>query len=209
MTSRCFDVWNYVFVLQYSLSVIGRSRVAISSKWFPNLSRQVHHWVTRQPSRAFDQEWSSNQFPLVSLWGLSNGLVFVPEGALTPLLLTSLSFPLRAYRSYWNDNCFSIYGQNNWAHFSKPQWPLKHLTTVTREINLGQLSIWVQTQRLSEIKLNDARGQFLVTSLLVGHLHLCGRPFTKCIEMTGALICCVAWSFSRCINGRSENILSS
>lgn len=82
--------------------------------------------------------------------------------------------------------------------FSKPQWPLKHLTTVTREINLGQLSIWVQTQRLSEIKLNDARGQFLVTSLLVGHLHLCGLPFTKCIDMmqqaadrSPFLLCCM------------------
>lgn len=81
--------------------------------------------------------------------------------------------------------------------FSKPQWPLKHLTTVTREINHGQLSIWVQTQRLSEIKLNDARGQFVVTRLLVGHLHLCVRPLTKCcIEtlQTGAHICCPAWS---------------
>lgn len=29
--------------------------------------------------------------------------------------------------------------------FSKPQWLLKHLTTVTSEINLRQLSIWVQT----------------------------------------------------------------
>lgn len=26
-------------------------------------------------------------------------------------------FPLWAYCSHWNDNCFSICGQNNWAHF--------------------------------------------------------------------------------------------
>lgn len=156
MTSRCFDVWNNVIVVQYSSSVIGRSHVAISLKWFPNLSGQVHHWVTPQHSHAFDQEWSWNQFPLVSLWGLLNGLVFVPEGALTPLLLTSLSFPLWAYRSHWNYNCFSICGQNNWAHFSKSQWLLKHLTTVTREINFRQLSIWVWASELSEINLNVA-----------------------------------------------------
>lgn len=78
------------------------------------------------------------------------------------------------YCSHWNDNCLSLCGQNNEATppppppIWKPHWFLKHLTTVSRGINLRRLSIQLKAEGLFEIKLNAAWGQSLLTSLSVG-----------------------------------------
>lgn len=66
MTSQCFDVWNNVFLWCH----IHRAWLPVFYKWRPNLSRQLRHWVTREPSHAFDWEQSWNQSPAVPLRGL-------------------------------------------------------------------------------------------------------------------------------------------
>lgn len=109
-TSRCFDVWNNVIVGQYlSGALVGPMQ--------PYLPNGFLIWVDGCNIGSFasivmhlTRNKAEINFPWFLCGAFFNDRVFVPEGALTPLLLTSLSFIPWAYQSHWNDNCFSICG---------------------------------------------------------------------------------------------------
>lgn len=114
-----------------------------------------------------------------------NGLVFVPEGALILHFCWPLCpFPHKHIAPIEMITAFqSMVKTTRHFFFRKPQWLLKHLTTVSGGINHGQLSIRLQAEGLLEMKLNAARGQSRVTWLLVGSLYYLIYWFNKQIEL--------------------------